>query len=130
MVKAFFEFCLTNEWTPRNPARMVKNPRSRDRADLRNERKLPFTDAELRRMHDACETKYGKQDVAWTRVTGDRRTDINRDRGKPRGSAPPTPPYVRVRIRRFGGLSLTQQLIGEAQTSRNKHWGMPRTEPG
>src|SRR5215210_6943157 len=28
----------------------------------------------------------------------------NRDRGEPRGSAPPTPPYVRVRIRRFGGL--------------------------
>ncbi len=31
---------------------------------------------------------------------------VNRDRGEPRGSAPPTPPYVRVRIRRFGGLSL------------------------
>src|ERR1700730_12743863 len=29
----------------------------------------------------------------------------DRDRGEPRGSAPPTPPYVRVRIRRFGGLS-------------------------
>ena len=26
---------------------------------------------------------------------------------QPRGSAPPTPPYVRVRIRRFGGLSST-----------------------
>src|SRR5712671_4900778 len=33
--------------------------------------------------------------------------DTNRDRGEPRGSAPPTPPYVRVRIRRFGGLSST-----------------------
>src|SRR5690242_6830042 len=29
----------------------------------------------------------------------------DRDRGEPRGSAPPTPPYIRVRIRRFGGLS-------------------------
>jgi len=29
----------------------------------------------------------------------------NRDRGKPRGSSPPTPPDMRVRIRRFGGLS-------------------------
>ena len=28
----------------------------------------------------------------------------NRDRGEPRGSAPPTPPDIRVRIRRFGGL--------------------------
>ncbi len=77
MVKAFFEFCLTNEWTQRNPARMVKNPRSRDTADLRNEQKLPFTDAELRRMYEACETKYGKQNVAWSRRTGDRRTDVS-----------------------------------------------------
>ena len=30
---------------------------------------------------------------------------IDRDRGEPRGSAPPTPPYVRVRIRRFEKLS-------------------------
>ena len=29
----------------------------------------------------------------------------NRDRGKPHGSSPPTPPDMRVRIRRFGGLS-------------------------
>ncbi len=77
MVEAFFEFRLSNEWTPRNPARMVKNPRSRDTADLRNERKSPFTDAELRRMYEACETRYGKRDVSWTRVTGDRRTDIS-----------------------------------------------------
>src|SRR5215204_6131809 len=32
----------------------------------------------------------------------------NRDRGEPRGSAPPTPPDIRVRIRRFGGLSRPQ----------------------
>src|SRR5882762_8079573 len=29
---------------------------------------------------------------------------MDRDRGEPCGSAPPTPPYVRVRIRRFGQL--------------------------
>jgi hypothetical protein len=29
----------------------------------------------------------------------------NRDRGEPRGSSPPTPPYIRVRIRRFARLS-------------------------
>jgi hypothetical protein len=29
----------------------------------------------------------------------------NRDRGDSRLSSPPTPPYMRVRIRRFGGLS-------------------------
>src|SRR6266849_6485655 len=29
---------------------------------------------------------------------------MDRDRGEPRGSSPPTPPYVRVRIRRFEKL--------------------------
>lgn len=58
IVKAFFEFCLANEWLRRNPARLVKNPRGRDAADRRNEQKLPFSDAELRTMYDACETKY------------------------------------------------------------------------
>ena len=29
----------------------------------------------------------------------------DRDRGKPHGSAPPTPPDMRVRIRRFRNLS-------------------------
>ena len=29
----------------------------------------------------------------------------NGDRGNGRPSSPPTPPYMRVRIRRFGGLS-------------------------
>src|SRR6516165_2395879 len=32
----------------------------------------------------------------------------DRDRGEPRGSAPPTPPYVRVRIRRFEKVTLTR----------------------
>ena len=30
----------------------------------------------------------------------------NRDRGEPRGSAPPTPPCIRVRTRRFGWMSV------------------------
>ena len=33
-------------------------------------------------------------------------TVLNRDRGEPRGSTPPTPPCVRVRTRRFGWLSV------------------------
>ena len=33
------------------------------------------------------------------------RLAVNRDRGESRDSAPPTPPYIRNRIRRFGGLS-------------------------
>ncbi len=67
-VKAFFEFCLSNEWLSKNPARLVKNQRGRDAADRRNEQKLPFSDAELKTMYDACETKYGKQEIKWSRV--------------------------------------------------------------
>lgn len=67
-VKTFFEFCLSNEWIKRNPARLVKNPRGRDAADRRNEQKLPFSDAELQTMYEACETKYGKQEVKWSRT--------------------------------------------------------------
>jgi integrase len=67
-VKAFFEYCVANEWLPRNPARLIKNQRSRDAADRRDEQKLPFSDSELRRMYEACETTYGKQEIAWART--------------------------------------------------------------
>src|ERR1700694_5770655 len=47
----------------------------------------------------------------------------NRDRGEPRGSTPPTPPYVRVRIRRFGGLSSTFGDQGcDAERSEEGMW--------
>jgi len=65
------------------------------------------------------------------------RSPVNRDRGASRDATPPTPPYVRVRIRRFGGLSVPQlchgrqtqppeasivegavQRVGEAQSPR------------
>jgi site-specific recombinase XerD len=75
IVKAFFEFCLSNEWTPRNPARLVKNRRGRDAADRRSEQKLPFSDEELRRMYEACETRYGKQEIKWSRVIHHRRIE-------------------------------------------------------
>jgi len=74
-VKTFFEFCLSNEWISRNPARLVKNQRGRDAADRRNEQKLPFTDDELREMYTACETKYGKQEVKWSRVIHHQRAE-------------------------------------------------------
>ncbi|WP_321477681.1 tyrosine-type recombinase/integrase [uncultured Paludibaculum sp.] len=57
-VKAFFEFCLTNEWVTRNVARLVKNPRGKAAGDRRGEQKLPFTDDELDKMFAACAT-YG-----------------------------------------------------------------------
>ncbi|MBZ5729167.1 MAG: hypothetical protein LAP87_29850 [Acidobacteriia bacterium] len=41
MVKAFFEFCVSNEWMPKNPARLVKNQRGRDAADGAVNRNCP-----------------------------------------------------------------------------------------
>lgn len=67
VVKAFFEFCIDNEWMEKSPAARVKNPRGKASSDGRHEQKLPFTDAELQRMYDAAETKYGKMEIKWDR---------------------------------------------------------------
>lgn len=60
IVKAFFEYALVNEWIDRNPARLVKLPRGQASA-YRNQERLPFSDEELRRMYEACRTRYGKE---------------------------------------------------------------------
>jgi integrase/recombinase XerD len=67
IVKAFFEFALSNEWITRNPARLVKNPRGRVGDDQRSKERSPFSDDELERMFEACETQYGKQLIRWSR---------------------------------------------------------------
>jgi integrase len=58
ILKTFFEFCLSNEWINRNPARLVRKKHNRNE-DEEKER-IPFTDEELTRMYQACETSYGK----------------------------------------------------------------------
>jgi hypothetical protein len=64
MLKVFFEYCVSNEWLTRNPARLVKNARGRDAGE--NRQKLPFTDEELKRMYEAC-SKYGlTKKFVWT----------------------------------------------------------------
>jgi hypothetical protein len=69
VVRALFEFCLSNEWLDRNPSKLVKNPKGKSSADGSGEQKLPFSDAELQRMYDICETKYGKMEIKWDRGT-------------------------------------------------------------
>ncbi|SPF51041.1 hypothetical protein SBA4_4590004 [Candidatus Sulfopaludibacter sp. SbA4] len=66
-IKAFFEFCLANEWITRNPARLLTRQRTREAADTRNEQKLPFSDEELKRMYEACDNEYGKHELKWSR---------------------------------------------------------------
>jgi hypothetical protein len=72
VVKVFFEYCRLNEWMHRNPASMVRNRRGQ-RTDPRSEQKLPFSDEELRRMYEACDTKYGKREIQWAKATKERR---------------------------------------------------------
>lgn len=76
-IRSFFEFCRSNQWTSTNPARMVRNPRGRDTGDRRNEQKLPFSDAELRRMYEAAETKYGTHEVRWSRESNGQRMEVS-----------------------------------------------------
>src|SRR5829696_10565637 len=54
----------------------------------------------------------------------------DRDRGEPRGSAPPTPPYVRVRIRRFGGLSAGLGAHGGQTKRPEEGFGERKGESG
>ncbi len=67
IVKAFFEFALSNEWISRNPARLVKNPRNRSSEEYKTRGKSPFTDEELKRMFEACEKDYAKLPIRWSR---------------------------------------------------------------
>jgi integrase len=67
LVKAFFEFALSNEWITRNPARLVKTPKGRAGDAPRMKERSPFTDDELKRMFEACETQYGRRPIRWSR---------------------------------------------------------------
>ena len=63
VIRSFFEFAVSNEWLPRNPSRLVKDPRGQSSQTER----VPFSDEELSRMFAACEEKYAKRPVGWSR---------------------------------------------------------------
>jgi integrase len=67
IVKSFFEFALSNEWITRNPARLVKEVRGK--ATENPKERIPFSDDEIERMFEACETHYGKAPIRWSRTT-------------------------------------------------------------
>jgi len=64
-VKSFFEFAVSNEWIVRNPARLFKDVRGK--AD--GKERVPFSDDELKRMFEACDTKCGKMPIKRSRKT-------------------------------------------------------------
>ena len=63
IVKSFFEFAVSNEWLSRSPARLIREVRGKA-TDNAKER-IPFSDEEIKRMFEACETLYGKMPIRW-----------------------------------------------------------------
>ncbi|MBA2603348.1 MAG: tyrosine-type recombinase/integrase [Acidobacteria bacterium] len=55
-LRAFFRFCMHDDWIARNPARAVKAPKVTDTPTL------PFSRAEIKRIVDACDRYAGNQD--------------------------------------------------------------------
>lgn len=104
-IKTFFEFCLSNEWIARNPARLVKNQRGRDAADRRGEQKFPFTDLELQQMYDACQTKYGKQEVKWSRLIHHHRAEGDYARYKYKWTGQDLADFISVSV--YTGLRIS-----------------------
>jgi integrase len=121
MVRAFFEYCHSNEWIDRNPARLVKNPRSRDASDRRGEQKLPFSDDEIKRMYDAC-LKYGNEQryrwkgqdladfISLSVYTGLRISDVAQ--------------FHIGRMQADTGEILIRTTKGKPATGPNRHFGM------
>jgi integrase len=55
-LRAFFRFCMEDDWITKNPARRVKAPKAK------NPPTLPFTDAEMQRILEACDCYPGNRD--------------------------------------------------------------------
>ena len=69
-VKAFFEFCLSNQWVTRNPARykVIKNRATQEKSG--NRQALAFSDLEVTKMFEACH-EYGKKELRiWPKKKG------------------------------------------------------------
>ena len=65
IVKCFFNYAVGNKWIPESPGKHVKHVRGKA-ADNQKER-IPFTDDELTRMYDACEHRYTRRVIKWSR---------------------------------------------------------------
>ena len=65
IVKCFFNYAVGNKWIPESPGKYVKQVRGKAADNLKE--RIPFTDDELKRMYDACEHRYAKIDIKWSR---------------------------------------------------------------
>ena len=64
VVKSFFEYTVANDWIPKSPAKLVKEVRG---GKIDGAERIPFSDDDLKRMFEACDTKYGKREIKWSR---------------------------------------------------------------
>ena len=55
-LRAFFRFCMHDDWIAKNPARAVKAPKVTDKPTL------PFSQAEMQRILKACDRYPGNRD--------------------------------------------------------------------
>jgi hypothetical protein len=55
-LRAFFRFCMHDDWIAKNPARAVKAPQAADKPTL------PFSQREMKRILDACDGYPGNRD--------------------------------------------------------------------
>ena len=76
--------------------------------DARNISSVVRVSPILRRLLGTGDVRYGAHNGLKADIAPCPFGAIDRDRGEPLGSAPPTPPYVRVRIRRFERFRLTR----------------------
>ena len=64
-----------------------------------------------------------KDEVSWCRVVWERLAQLSRDRGRPHGLRPPTPPGIRVRTKAVRPVKRVGQTDERVQASRSRHWG-------
>jgi integrase len=65
IVKSFFSFVVANKWMSESPSKHVKGVRNK--AVVNQKERVPFTDEELQLMFEACEHRYGKTSIKWSR---------------------------------------------------------------
>ncbi|MCC7009922.1 MAG: tyrosine-type recombinase/integrase [Acidobacteria bacterium] len=69
-LRAFFRFCMEDDWVTKNPGRRVKAPK------VKATPTLPFTDSEMRRILEACDRYPGNRDRVRAFVLVMRQSDL------------------------------------------------------
>jgi integrase len=77
-LKAFFEFCLENEWITRNPARLGRRNNRATRGgdgDSMAKQRIPFSDAELALMYETCRELSRTEKREWPKKKDGRQVE-------------------------------------------------------